>query len=422
MGQPAKHSGGLSLAPFRATRYTPSARPLGRRLSPPYDVVSADQRARLVAGDARNVARLILPEAAEAELGGGDPYLGAGRLLDDWLAQGVLTVEDEPALYVYEMGAADGTRTRGLLGAVELRDPADGVILPHENTMAGPVADRLALMTATDADLEPIYLVYDGGGDASRVVAGAAERPPLVNATSPDGMTHRLWALTEAQTHAEIEADLASRRAVIADGHHRYATYLQRQSDHHGAPGPWDRGLTLLVDASTYGPQVHPIHRVVRAELVELLAATRRVARVSEPITLAEVEAALAAHADFAVALSAGQDAVVVSDIDAEVVRRGLGKRAGTALAGLDVTTLHHVLVEQVWRLPDTTDTVAFAHTAAEALDMAREQRATAVLLRATPIQDVTAVAAAGDHMPRKSTLFTPKPASGIVIRRLRDQ
>ena len=81
--------------------------------------------------------------------------------MTDWTVDGELAVDDVPALYVYEMRTHDqpaepGTVTRGLVGAVELRDPADGVILPHENTMSGPVSDRLALMTATEANLEPI--------------------------------------------------------------------------------------------------------------------------------------------------------------------------------------------------------------------------------------------------------------------------
>ena len=122
-----------------------------------------------------------------------------------------------------------GTATRGLLGAVELRDPADGVILPHENTMAGPVADRLALMQATQANLEPIYLVYDGGGTASQAVRDVAEQAPVAQAQTPDGVTHRLWAFTDADLHTAIAADLADRRALIADGHHRYATYRQLQ-------------------------------------------------------------------------------------------------------------------------------------------------------------------------------------------------
>ena len=413
---------GLSLAPFRATRFTAGADSLGRQLSPPYDVIADADRAALVEASPTNVVRLILPAQEEASLGNGDRYAGARALLQDWVGSGVLAVDDEAALFVYEMSAPDGSVTRGLLGAVELRDPDDGVILPHENTMAGPVSDRLALMSATEANLEPIYLVYDGGGAASELVASVGNRQPTSTATTPDGIEHRLWAVTDPAAHAAVAADLAGRRALIADGHHRYATYRQLQADHHGEPGPWDRGLTLLVDTSSYGPQVHPIHRVVALGWNRILELTEAAADLSEPMSVAAAEKLLGQTEGFAVALAREDEAVVVSGLSAEVIRQALGADAGTALGELDITILHRVLVEQVWQLNDTVDNVGYAHSVSEALEQAQHAGRTAVLVRATPVQAVAAVAAAGERMPRKSTLFTPKPASGVVLRRFADQ
>jgi uncharacterized protein (DUF1015 family) len=413
---------GLSLAPFRAARFTAPPADLGRELSPPYDVISAADRAALIDGSKTNVVRLILPERDEAALGGGDPYAGARVLLDSWLAAGIMAVDEEPALFVYEMQDASGGRTRGLLGAVELRDPDDGVILPHENTMAGPVSDRLALMTATQANLEPIYLVYDGGGAASALVASVSAETPLVDTATSDGIRHRLWAVTDPSAHEAVAHDLAARRALIADGHHRYATYRQLQADRHGTPGAWDRGLTLLVDSSSYGPQVHPIHRVIALGWDDIVERTRNAATLSEPIPLGEAEKALADIDGFAVALVHGDAATIVTDVSADALTAGLGDDADTALGRLDVTILHRVLVEQVWSLDDTVDTVGYAHDIADAVADALSSGGTAVIVRATPVQAVADVAAAGLRMPRKSTLFTPKPASGMVLRRFADQ
>lgn len=413
---------GLSLSPFRATRYAHRDAELGLSLSPPYDVITPVDRQALVAASSTNVVRLILPEQDEAALAGGDRYQGANALLDDWLTDRTLAVDAVEALFVYEMATPDGSVTRGLLGAVELRDPDDRVILPHENTMAGPVSDRLALMTATEANLEPIYLVYDGGGAASRLVTSVSEREPVSQAVTPDGISHRLWAILDRDELHRVADDLAGRRALIADGHHRYATYRQLQASYQGKPGPWDRGLTLLVDSTSYGPQVHPIHRVVALPWDELLTRTRTAAQVSDPVPLESVEQLLADTEGFAVALAAGDRAVIVSEPDPAVLRQGLGADADTALGRLDITVLHRVLVEQVWGLPDDVDHVGYAHDVAEALAAAQEQGATAVLVRATPVQAVAEVAAAGLRMPRKSTLFTPKPASGLAIRRFVDQ
>jgi len=419
-------SPGLSLAPFRAARFTGPSTALGLKLSPPYDVISASDRAALIAGSDSNVVRLILPEQAEAALAGGDPYAGARVLLDLWLEDGRLAVDGDPALFVYEMQDESGSRTRGLLGAVELRDPEDRVILPHENTMAGPVSDRLALMTATEANLEPIYLVYDGGGAASALVASVSDIEPTVDTTTPDGTRHRLWAITDPAEHESVDKDLAERRALIADGHHRYATYRQLQANHDAEPGPWDRGLTLLVDTSSYGPQVHPIHRVVALPWTEIIRLTGAVATISEPIPIDAVEQALADVDGFAVALVKqdpveGNSAVLVSDLNPRIIMDGLGSDAGTPLGELDVTILHRVLVEKVWQLADDVATVGYAHDVTDALSDAAASKGTAVLLRATPVQAVAEVAAAGLRMPRKSTLFTPKPASGLVIRRFLD-
>jgi uncharacterized protein (DUF1015 family) len=413
---------GLSLAPFRAVRFTAAADSLGRQLSPPYDVISDADRAALVEASPANVVRLILPEEDEARFGDGDRYAGAKAVLQDWVSSGVLAVDDEAALFVYEMSTPDGAVTRGLLGAVELRDPEDGVILPHENTMAGPVSDRLALMSATEANLEPIYLVYDGGGAASDLVASVSDQEPTSTATTPDGIQHRLWAVADPAAHAAVATDLAGRRALIADGHHRYATYRQLQADHHGEPGPWDRGLTLLVDTSSYGPQVHPIHRVVALGWNRILELTEAAAQLSEPMSVLAAEELLAQTDGFALALAHEDEAVVVSGLADQVRRQALGAEADTALGQLDITVLHRVLVEQVWQLSDTVDNVGYAHSVGEALEQALHAGRTAVLVRATPVQAVAAVAAAGARMPRKSTLFTPKPASGMVLRRFADQ
>lgn len=411
---------GLALYPFRALRPAVGADRLGALLCPPYDVIDEAQRARLLAADPANAVGLILPE------GGADRYARAAARLDEAVGSGLYAVDPVPALYVYEMADPDAaSATRGLLGAVELRDPADGVILPHENTMAGPVSDRLALLAATATDLEPIYLVYDGGGDASSAVQDAATQQPLAEARTADGVHHRLWAITDPDVHASVAADLQPRRALIADGHHRYATYRahQQQLRAERGAGPWDRGLTLLVDALQYGPQVHAIHRVLHAAeldvLLDRLGSRAVIHEVPDP------ESGLADAADldaFALVLANESRAVLLVDEGGRLAAAARGLAHPPSLAELDVTVLHRVLVEQVWAMADTEDTVGYAHSASEALATAAASSGTAALLRPTPVTAVAAVAASGGRMPRKSTLFTPKPASGLVLRRFADE
>lgn len=412
--------GGLVLAPFRALRYATTGPELAAVTSPPYDVIDDTQRVRLEAASPHNVVRVILPRDDDAP---GSRYARAAGTLAEWRASGVLRLDERPTLHVYEE-SVDGHVQRGLLGALALTPPDAGVVLPHENTMAGPVADRLALTEATAANLEPIFLVYEGGGAAATAVSAAGEREPEVLTTTDDGVTHRLWTLTESRELAAIAADLLPRRAVIADGHHRYATYLQHQRDRHAAgagTGPWDYGLAFLVDTVAFGPQVHAIHRVVAGLPVEEAArraeAAFAVRRLDGSLDAALETLELAAAGGPAFLLASGEQRFLLADPDPAEVDRVVPADRSAAWRGLDVTVAHRLLVSDVWRLSDTEDVVDFAHDVPAALAAAEATSGTALLLNPTPVAAVAAVAAAGDRMPRKSTLFTPKPRTGLVLR-----
>jgi uncharacterized protein (DUF1015 family) len=168
------HPGGLVLRPFPALRFAAGrVGDLGAVLAPPYDVIDEAGVAELEARHPRNVVRLTLPRDDGPR---GSRYDLARRLCTDWRALGVLAADPRPALYVYEE-SSDAHTQRGLLGAVGLTGPDDGIVLPHENTMAEPVADRLALQRSTEANLEPIFLVYDGGGAHRRRRPGGRRCP-----------------------------------------------------------------------------------------------------------------------------------------------------------------------------------------------------------------------------------------------------
>lgn len=411
---------GLSLEPFRGLRPQVSNEELGRVLCPPYDVIDAALREQLLTADPDNAVAVVLPDPTP------EGYAGAAEQLDRWVRNGRYAPDPQPTLYVYELRDNSGVATRGLLGAVELRPAEDGVILPHENTMAGPVADRLEVMTATGTDLEPIYLVYDGGGPASELLRSVDGRAPTAEAQTPDGVTHRLWSIVDPDQLRTVAADLGSRRALIADGHHRYATYLERQRLRRATdgPGPWDRGLALVVDSSEYGPQVHAIHRVLRGlPLSAAVDAVREWAMVDKvPMSGAAALDPLNDLPEFAGVLTDGQSTYIIVDRDRRLAEAAARPGEPAALADLDVTVVHRALVERVWQLADDVNTVGYAHTVDEAVSDAAASDGVALLLRPTPVAAVAAVAAVGARMPRKSTLFTPKPASGLVMRRLADQ
>jgi uncharacterized protein (DUF1015 family) len=411
------------LAPFRGLRYDPELVDLTRVTSPPYDVIDAAGAAALEEASEHNVVRLILPRDDASE---GDRYLRAADTLRRWRSEGILRPDPQPALYVYEQASSTHAQ-RGLLGALALSPAEDGIVLPHENTMSGTVSDRLSLYTALEADPEPVFLVYAGGGAASEAVAAVDARKPLVDANLPDGLRHRLWALTDPAELAAVAADLHTRSALIADGHHRFATYLQRQEAAHAqglAPGPWDFGLALLVDSTAFGPEVHPIHRVVTGVEAAALAERATGSASVDELDGQGLEAGLAALAEagargsaFLLVSGDGTTMRLLSEMSPPVAAAAFPEGRSAAWRALDVSLLHHYLVPHVWGLPDDTETVRYEHDARGALDLAAQTGGTAVLLNPTSAEAVAAVAAAGERMPRKSTLFTPKPRTGLVLR-----
>ncbi|MGW2794572.1 DUF1015 domain-containing protein [Streptomyces sp. NPDC001251] len=415
---------GLRLIPFRGLRYVPErVGSLAAVTSPPYDVVvRPDGLLHLESADPYNIVRLILPQASSPAA----RNQKAALTLDDWLDEGVLAPDPVPALYVYEQ-EGDGILQRGLIGALALSEPAEGIVLPHEDVMAHVVEDRAALMRTTAAHLEPLLLTYRGSGTpvgATAVIDRAVLREPLLRTTTEDGFRHRLWALTDPADLAEVQADLAAHQAVIADGHHRWATYL-RLRDEQTSPGPWDFGLVLLVDTARYPLRVRAIHRLLhRLPVAKALAAVTesgafRVRTLDVP--LAEALEALAEAASHGNAfLLAGDGRFHLLDHpDQALLSRTIRADRPEAWRSLDATVLHSTLLDEIWHTPDTPDDIAYIHDTAAAVEQAERHHKTAVLMHPVREEVVRDLARQGVTMPRKSTSFGPKPATGLVLRSL---
>ncbi|MFE2074991.1 DUF1015 domain-containing protein [Streptomyces misionensis] len=412
---------GLELTPFRGLRYDPDrVGSLASVTSPPYDVVvRPDGVHHLQSADPYNIVRLILPEA-------GTPSARTEQAADTlrrWLDEGVLAADPEPALYVYEQQDGDGTLQRGVIGALRVSEPAEGVVLPHEDVMPPVVAERAALLRATRANLEPLLLSYRGDGTAAEVVERTVEKPPLLATTTEDGVRHRLWAVTDAADVARVQDDLSHHQALIADGHHRWATYLRLRAEQR-TPGPWDYGLVLLVDTARYPLRVRAIHRLLHGlPVADALAAVEGLFRVRHlGVPLAE---ALAALADASCAsnafLLAGDGAFHLLDRpDPELLARTVPADRPAAWRSMDATVLHATLLEHVWHIPeDSPAHIAYIHDTAATVAKAERDGGTAVLMHPVREEVVRDLARQGVTVPRKSTSFGPKPASGLVLRAL---
>lgn len=442
------------IRPFRGLRFDERlVGPLGRVVCPPYDVISAQEQVGLHGRNPHNVVRLELGFEFPEDDASSNRHTRAASTLQRWLAEGALREEAEPALYLYEQQFVQEGRTmvrRGLLANLRLAPWEEGVVLPHEETLAKPKADRLDLMRTTACDLSPIFLLFDDpSGNLSQLMAEMARKPADATADTGDGQLHRLWVLPGAQ-HGDLTAALQGPQLYVADGHHRYETELayrdeRRAADPHPSPdAPYNFGMMLLVDARDPGLVVLPTHRMIRGvdpALVRGLDAGLAGAFHVERVAVEGLDAAGVAEAllrrmgelgDEGPALGIyrpGPDGAAVLS-----PRPGVGDRLvpsdspdGSDVQKrplLDVDLLHEGLLAPLMGIgPEQLRAgthVLYTRDAAEAVSAVDKGSAHVVfLLNPTRVEQVMETARARGKMPQKSTYFYPKPVTGLVINRI---
>jgi uncharacterized protein (DUF1015 family) len=400
----------LELRPFPGVRYRVPPAELPRVLAPPYDVITPDQQAALEARDPRNVVRVVLNHTP-----GDAGYDEAGATYRRWLAEGVLAPDPAPALYLLEQEFAwEGRSHRriGLLARFRAVDPAAGVVLPHEHTRPAAREDRYRVLLATRANFSPIFLMFPDDGRFAAAAGRPTAQAPELEYTDDGGVVHRMWRVAAAADIDALTGTLASVRAYIADGHHRYATAL-RYRDAVGPEGAWTFGYFTPLFAP--GLLVLPYHRVA-SQGPDLAQARERLAgpfELSPAASAAEAAQAVArSRAPYAFALAApGGSGLVVA---ARPEARALLTRGPDCLRALDTFFLHQAVLP---RLGVPEDAVRYVHSLAEAeTAVAHGACRLAILLRGTPVRQIVDVAEAGEAMPPKSTFFHPKLPSGLVI------
>ncbi len=363
------------LKPFRALRYDPgTVGPLDAVVSPPHDVITPDRREALVTASPHNAVRLLNPESP-AE---------AARLLRAWQEEGALLRDEEPAVWALEEtfpGPDGGTRTRrGVVARVELTPYSAGEVLPHERTFERQKDARLELLRATRAKLSPVFLVHHG--PSPELPARGFDLEATL-----DGVTSRLWRIAGADAIADALARVQG-RLLIADGHHRYETALA----FHGEDGSEETGfvLSVLVSREDPGLEILPTHRLVSGEVPAIDGSFR----------LTEIEPSGEAGAAALARLARDHPAFVLLRKDSALLAEGEGADLDTAV---------------IDRLPLTD--VHYTPSAVSAEEAVRSGRADAAfLVRAPTMEQVEAVALAGERLPEKTTYFFPKLTSGLVF------
>jgi uncharacterized protein (DUF1015 family) len=363
--------------------------------TPPYDVISDDERRHYLDASPYNVIRLVLGRDDAGDTGTVDKYRRAASEFETWRERGALVPTERPSYYPYEMRfSLHGRRRaiRGMVCAVELEDRG-GSIVPHERTMPGPIEDRLRLMRAVRTNLSSIHAVFRGPSEPfAGFLDDAMGRGPAASTTDEAGVEHTLWV---SEPNPEVATWLAPESLMIADGHHRYSMALRYRDEmraEHG-PGPWDRVMMFIADAAIQEPPVLPFHRIQTGGPHE--ATGTRVRDLAEVLETVSDEKLVVGSASLE---------------DGLLVHRIL-ELAGTPPA---VCVLHERVLEHV------DAQLRFTPDAVEAEDAVRSRKAVAAFfLPPTDAARIREVIDRGERLPRKSTFFWPKPRTGLVLRPL---
>ena len=406
----------MEIKPLRGYRYTgDTTRDISTVVAPPYDQISPETQDRLYALNLHNIVRVTYPKDAPGKYG------QAREVLDAWVAEGVWRRDERPAIYPYDQSYTDAGQSVTRTGFVALGGVSDyrrGVVLPHERTHAGPKRDRMDLLEATAADIGLLFmLASDPDGELRRATAPAGE--PIAEARDLKGERHRLWRVTDATAIARVQALMAPRQVIIADGHHRYETAVAYAEHHPEAAHKLMAFFALEAPGLTILPNHRLVHSVQGFDFDDLMHVATRwfdVTPLTDPLG-APLE-------NRTIGVVSGSDAALLRLKPAEFDRIKWPERTSRAWRGLTVSILHEGLLRPLLGITDAKldakTHVDYTADRAEAVRLAREGKCQAAFLIApTTPAELQAIVRGGELLPQKSTHFYPKLLDGLVFHRL---
>jgi uncharacterized protein (DUF1015 family) len=421
--------------PFHGIRYNTSKTPdMTAVVTPPYDVIDTTAQQKYYERHPYNVIRLEYGQQHPTDDDAANRYTRATDDYRDWLQSGILIQEPEAAIYLqeqsFQVNGAWFHRT-GFFARVALEEYATGKIRPHEETLSKPKADRMALLSACQANFSPVFSCYE---DPDLVLENDFDRikktPPQLDLVDDSGVINKLWVITDPAVHQKVAATLELRPLYIADGHHRYETalnYYHAEKDR--CPGAAFI-LMYLVNTADPGLVVLPTHRIVHNLPALDLALLKE--QLQEDFVVEKTAIPAAGQAQNLLNARQQQGETVLMMVTPEPAAYLLTLQDHTrvgqlvphkseAWCSLDVAVLHVLILDRLLGLEQEAlsqqENLTYTRDEAEALQSAASGQAQlSFILNPTRIEQVAAVAAAGDKMPQKSTYFYPKILTGLVI------
>ena len=430
------------IVPFIGLRYNQNkiANPASV-MTPPYDVINEKAQARYYAENPANIIRLELGLIFPDDDDKNNRYSRAKKYLDKWLEDECLLPESKPSLYVYQQEFKDNQGRKairnGFICGLKVEEYAQGNILPHEETLSKPKTDRLKLMHATQSNFSSIFGLYS---DSEKLVDNTlaqaiADRRPDMEIIDEAQEIHRIWVITDERSITKVQEAIKAKQIFIADGHHRYETALQYSKDMKEAgQSGYDYVLTTLVNLYDEGLVVFPTHRVVKGirnlDLVKLKTDLGQLFDIEEYGTKDDLpgfmnELARRGKRKHVFGLYTSENTLYLLSVkNMNQAKRHLPKDRSDAWKKLDVALLDNLILADVLGIDESNrknqDSLSYTRDEAWAIAKVDEgSHQLALLLNPTRVEEVVAVAQAGDKMPQKSTYFYPKLITGLIINNL---
>jgi len=412
-------------------------------ICPPYDIIPPQLQQELYVRSEYNFVRLELGRELPQDTATDNKYTRSAATLEQWLKQGVLEVDERPAIYLHDQYFTHQEREykrRGIIACVRVEEWDKGIIRPHEGTLTKPKSDRLSLLWALQANTSPILALFeDRGQQISSLLAIQEQSQPLISSRSINGEGHIIWAITEPEVVNQICSNLAKQPLYIADGHHRYESALTYQRERR-AHSPSESGdaafnftLVTLVDFSDPGLIILPPHRLVRGiskpTLDGLMAKLKVFFEIEElplstPGIWKRVDDLLMETNEVRVVLfgPAAEHLSVLRLRDLAATSQMMPYFHSELYKRLDVSLIDHVILEKLLGISSDEEkaTLAYSYDKPDAVNRVLDQEyQLAFLLRPVTAEVIKAIADVGETMPRKSTYFYPKAPAGLVFNRL---
>ena len=415
----------VDIRPFRAIRYTEKAGDPTNLLTQPYDKITPALQRDYYNKSAYNYCRLILPIE-------NNKYEAAQQRIQKWLIDGILSKDEEPAVFVsrqeFKVSGRTCTRT-GLIAAMRIYSYGENTVFPHEVTYEEPKIDRLNMLRAIQKDLEPVFLIYSDPENVTvDFFAEITKTKPTVEVEDSFGVKHVIWRVTDPKKLKFMRKAMEDKRLVITDGHHRYESAIayrdeRREKEKWTGDSAFNFHMCYMLPVQDEGLVVLPTHRLLRDSTLtnDTLEALAHFFTISEVApTVEALDSFLKSHIEeHAFCIYAGSKAYSLLLTDeksaSELINAGCPKEACL----LDVVILRDVVFKHVMKVGELKmdEHILYAESTRSALEKVDSGQAKlAFLVNQINPETVWQIAQKNWRLPEKSTDFYPKPVSGLTM------